>query len=94
MNLFEDWKVFEQVVRRVLKLQAKKLMPVGRIHFECKVSEAGTLGIDGVLQHEHPIFGQKIVFQAKNYTSNATSSPSSMRSPQRSNGRTRTRASS
>lgn len=70
VNLFRDWKVFEQVVRRVLKLLAKKMMPVGHIHFECKVSKAGTRGIDGVLQHEHPIFGQKIVFQAKNYTSN------------------------
>ena len=35
-----------------------------------QVSKAGTLGIDGVLQQQHPIFGQKIVFQAKNYTSN------------------------
>ena len=31
---------------------------------------AGTRGIDGVLQIKDPIFGQKIVFQAKNYTSN------------------------
>ena len=45
-------------------------MPGGDILFKCKVCKAGERGIDGVIQDERPIVGQKIVFQAKNYTSN------------------------
>ena len=40
------------------------------VAFDVKVSKAGQEGIDGVIHDTRPIVGQKIVFQAKNYTSN------------------------